>query len=128
MRNAAIASELRAEAGTVVAYEADAIDLADYLGWSVIVLGVPRPVTDPDAPVRPVRPRQRAASARAIVLAVDAPSHVSAAVGLTRELCRDSGDSVRVLHVHEFSPTPRRPPADATPGPPTIITPAGTRP
>jgi hypothetical protein len=32
MRNAAIASELRAEAGTVVAYEADAIDLADYLG------------------------------------------------------------------------------------------------
>jgi hypothetical protein len=40
-RNAAITSELRAEAGTVVAYEADAIDMAGHLGWSVVVVGVP---------------------------------------------------------------------------------------
>jgi len=47
-RNAAIISELRADAGTVVAYEADSIDMADHLGWSVIVVGVAHPVTDPD--------------------------------------------------------------------------------
>jgi hypothetical protein len=47
-RNAAITSELRAEAGTVVAYEADAIDVADHLGWSVIVVGVAHRVIDPD--------------------------------------------------------------------------------
>ena len=45
---AAITSELRAEAGTIVAYEADAIDLAEHLGWSVIVVGVARRVIDPD--------------------------------------------------------------------------------
>jgi hypothetical protein len=47
-RNAAIISELRAEAGTVVAYEADSIDMADHLGWSVIVVGVAHRVIDPD--------------------------------------------------------------------------------
>jgi hypothetical protein len=47
-RNAAITSELRAEAGTVVAYEADAIDMTEHLGWSVIVVGVARRVIDPD--------------------------------------------------------------------------------
>ncbi len=47
-RDAAITSELRAEDGTVVAYEADVIDPADHLGWSVIVVGVARRVTDPD--------------------------------------------------------------------------------
>jgi len=47
-RNAAIISELRADAGTVVAYEADAIDTAEHLGWSVIVLGVAHRVIDPD--------------------------------------------------------------------------------
>jgi len=40
---------------------------------------------------------------KTIVLAVDTNSHVSAAAELTRELCRDSGDSVIVLHVHEFA-------------------------
>jgi hypothetical protein len=47
-RNAAITSELRADAGTVVAYEADAIDMAKHLGWSVIVVGVAHRVIDPD--------------------------------------------------------------------------------
>jgi hypothetical protein len=47
-RNAAITSELRADAGTVVAYEADAIDMTEHLGWSVIVVGVAHRVIDPD--------------------------------------------------------------------------------
>jgi sugar phosphate isomerase/epimerase len=47
-RNAAIISELRADASAVVAYEADAIDMAEHLGWSVIVVGVARRVIDPD--------------------------------------------------------------------------------
>jgi nucleotide-binding universal stress UspA family protein len=43
-----------------------------------------------------------------IVLAVDAASHdpvrhVTAAVEMTRDLSRDSGDHVVVLHVHEFA-------------------------
>jgi nucleotide-binding universal stress UspA family protein len=43
-----------------------------------------------------------------IVLAVDAASHdpvrhVTAAVEMTRDLSRDSGDHVIVLHVHEFA-------------------------
>jgi hypothetical protein len=45
----AITSALRAEPGTVVAYEADAIDPADHLGWSVTVVGVAHQVTDPVA-------------------------------------------------------------------------------
>jgi Pyridoxamine 5'-phosphate oxidase len=45
---AAITSELRAEAGTVVAYEVDAIDPAEHLGWSVIVVGVAHRVIDAD--------------------------------------------------------------------------------
>jgi len=40
---------------------------------------------------------------KAIVLSVDAESHVSAAVDMTRDLCQDSGDRVIVLHVHEFA-------------------------
>ena len=47
-RNAAITSELRAQAGTVVAYEADEIDTTEHLGWSVIVVGVAHRVIDPD--------------------------------------------------------------------------------
>jgi hypothetical protein len=47
-RNAAITSELRAEAGTVVAYEADAIDMSEHLGWSVVVVSVTHRVIDPD--------------------------------------------------------------------------------
>jgi len=46
--SARIISELRSEAGSVVAYEADAIDPAERLGWSVIVVGVARGVTDVD--------------------------------------------------------------------------------
>jgi len=43
-----------------------------------------------------------------IVLAVDAASgdparHVSAAADMTRDLSRDSGDHVIVLHIHEFA-------------------------
>jgi len=34
-------------AGTVVASEADAIDPADHLGWSVTVVGMAHQVTDP---------------------------------------------------------------------------------
>ncbi|HEX4657091.1 MAG TPA: pyridoxamine 5'-phosphate oxidase family protein [Streptosporangiaceae bacterium] len=45
---AAITSELRADAGTVVAYEADVIDMTERLGWSVIVVGVAHRVIDPD--------------------------------------------------------------------------------
>jgi nucleotide-binding universal stress UspA family protein len=40
---------------------------------------------------------------KAIVLAVDAKAHVSAAPDMARELSRDSGDKVIVLHVHEFA-------------------------
>jgi hypothetical protein len=47
-RNAAIVSELRADASAVVAYEADTIDMTEHLGWSVIVVGVARRVIDPD--------------------------------------------------------------------------------
>jgi Pyridoxamine 5'-phosphate oxidase len=46
--DAAIISELRADASAVVAYEADTIDMAEHLGWSVIVVGVARRVIDPD--------------------------------------------------------------------------------
>jgi Pyridoxamine 5'-phosphate oxidase len=46
---AAIISVLRAEPGTVVAYEADAIDPVVHLGWSVTVVGVAHQVTDPVA-------------------------------------------------------------------------------
>jgi hypothetical protein len=35
--------------GSVVAYQADTIDHAGLRGWSVTVVGVARPVTDPDA-------------------------------------------------------------------------------
>ncbi|MFC5889001.1 pyridoxamine 5'-phosphate oxidase family protein [Kitasatospora sp. CM 4170] len=37
-----------AEEGVVVAYEADAIDPVTRLGWSVVVTGYARPVTDPE--------------------------------------------------------------------------------
>jgi nucleotide-binding universal stress UspA family protein len=45
---------------------------------------------------------------KTILLAVDAArhvpeSHVSAAVAMTRELSRDTGDQVIVVHVHEFA-------------------------
>ena len=40
---------------------------------------------------------------KTILLAVDAAQHVQAAADMTRELSRDSGDHVVVLHVHEFA-------------------------
>jgi nucleotide-binding universal stress UspA family protein len=40
---------------------------------------------------------------KTIVLAVDAKKHVSAAADMTRELSRDSGDKVIVVHVHEIA-------------------------
>ena len=45
----AITSAARAGPGTVVAYEADAIDPVDHLGWSVTVVGVAHQVTDTGA-------------------------------------------------------------------------------
>jgi hypothetical protein len=48
-RGAAITSGRRAEAGTVVAYQADAIDPAEQRGWSATVVGEARQVTDPAA-------------------------------------------------------------------------------
>nr|WP_145486715.1 MULTISPECIES: pyridoxamine 5'-phosphate oxidase family protein [Streptomyces] len=46
---AALASHARrgADGGVVVAYEADAIDPESHLGWSVVVTGYARLVTDP---------------------------------------------------------------------------------
>jgi Pyridoxamine 5'-phosphate oxidase len=41
-----ITSEVRT--GTIVAYEADVIDPADHIGWSVIVVGAAHRVTGPD--------------------------------------------------------------------------------
>jgi hypothetical protein len=46
--NAPITSELKDGGGTVVAYEADSIDLARHIGWSVIIVGVAHRVIDPD--------------------------------------------------------------------------------
>jgi nucleotide-binding universal stress UspA family protein len=40
---------------------------------------------------------------KTILLAVDAARHVQAAVEMTRELSRDSGDKVIVAHVHEIA-------------------------
>lgn len=40
---------------------------------------------------------------KTVLLAVDTTSHVAPAADMTRELCRDSGDQVIVLHVHEFA-------------------------
>jgi hypothetical protein len=45
---ASIVSALKPRTGSVVAYEADSIDPAEHLGWSVIVVGVAHRVIDPD--------------------------------------------------------------------------------
>jgi hypothetical protein len=71
-RNASITSELRAEAGTVVAYEADAIDMAEHLGWSVVV--VAHRVIDPDEAAvyrRALRPWVRGAKDQVIAIHAD---------------------------------------------------------
>ena len=49
---AAIMSAARPAEGAVVAYEADAIDLEGHRGWSVVVTGVARLVTDPEEAAR----------------------------------------------------------------------------
>ncbi len=42
-----LTSAVRADSEVVVAYEADEIDYANRLGWSVVVTGIARTVTDP---------------------------------------------------------------------------------
>lgn len=72
--NAAITSELRAEAGTVVAYEADAIDMSEHLGWSVVVVGVAHRLIDPDEAVlyrRALRPWVTGAKDQVIAIHAD---------------------------------------------------------
>lgn len=48
----AIMSAARPAEGAVVAYQADALDLDGHLGWSVVVTGVARLVTDPEEAAR----------------------------------------------------------------------------
>ncbi len=43
-----LTSTVRADTHVVVAYEADEIDPVRRAGWSVVVTGIARPVTDPD--------------------------------------------------------------------------------
>ncbi|QLY28565.1 pyridoxamine 5'-phosphate oxidase family protein [Nocardia huaxiensis] len=43
-----LTSAVRADAEMVVAYEADDIDPIGHLGWSVVVTGIARQVTDPE--------------------------------------------------------------------------------
>ncbi|WP_280241118.1 pyridoxamine 5'-phosphate oxidase family protein [Nocardia abscessus] len=43
-----LAGSVRADRSVVVAYEVDDIDPIDRLGWSVVVTGLARPVTDPE--------------------------------------------------------------------------------
>ncbi len=42
----AVTAAVGVDGGTVVAYEADSIDPAEYLGWSVVVVGRASPLTD----------------------------------------------------------------------------------
>ncbi|WP_405182756.1 pyridoxamine 5'-phosphate oxidase family protein [Nocardia sp. NBC_01377] len=43
---ASLTTALRGDSGLVVAYEADEIDPVRRIGWSVVVTGIARPVTD----------------------------------------------------------------------------------
>lgn len=47
-----LGAALLSAVGVVVAYEVDAIDPAEHLGWSVIVTGIARSVDDPDDKAR----------------------------------------------------------------------------
>ncbi|MFC9994038.1 pyridoxamine 5'-phosphate oxidase family protein [Nocardia sp. NPDC127526] len=47
-----LTSAVRADANVVVAYEADDIDPIQQLGWSVVVTGIARTVTDPERVAR----------------------------------------------------------------------------
>ncbi|MET8428926.1 pyridoxamine 5'-phosphate oxidase family protein [Nocardia sp. NPDC004860] len=47
-----LTSTVRADSDVVVAYEADDIDRTTRLGWSVVVTGIARTITDPDLVAR----------------------------------------------------------------------------
>lgn len=47
-----LTSTVRADENVVVAYEADDIDPVEQLGWSVVVTGIARPVTDTERVAR----------------------------------------------------------------------------
>ncbi|MTE14318.1 pyridoxamine 5'-phosphate oxidase family protein [Nocardia aurantiaca] len=47
-----LTSTVRADSNVVVAYEADDIDPIEQLGWSVVVTGIARPVSDPQRVAR----------------------------------------------------------------------------
>jgi hypothetical protein len=71
---APIVSALKSAAGSVVAYEADAINPAGQLEWSVNVVGVARRVTDPDEAARyrhALRPWTRDAKDQVIAIHAD---------------------------------------------------------
>src|SRR5260370_91734 len=61
--SAAITSELKAEVGPIVAYQADALDPAEHLRWGVIGVGLAhrRLATDPDAGPNPDHARPHCA-------------------------------------------------------------------
>lgn len=74
---APIVSALKSASGSVVAYEADAIDPAGQLDWSVTVVGVARRVTDPDEAARyrlALRPWTRDAKDQVITIHADVVS------------------------------------------------------
>jgi hypothetical protein len=71
---APIVSALKSASGSVVAYEADAIDPAGQLDWSVTVVGVARRVSDPDEAAgyrRALRPWTRDAKDQVIAIHAD---------------------------------------------------------
>lgn len=47
-----LTTEVRADHNVVVAYEADEIDARTRLGWSVVITGIARTVTDPERVAR----------------------------------------------------------------------------
>ncbi|WP_109522667.1 MULTISPECIES: pyridoxamine 5'-phosphate oxidase family protein [Nocardia] len=49
---ASLTTAVRGNSGVVVAYEADEIDPVRRVGWSVVVTGIARPVTEPDRVAR----------------------------------------------------------------------------
>jgi len=91
---ASITSGLRAGGQTVVAYEADEIDQAQRLGWSVVVVGVARQVTDPGEAAayrRSLRPWVAGSKDQVIAIHIDlitgyrlAPAPARAAAGASQ--------------------------------------------
>ncbi len=69
--SASIAAMLRCEGASVVAFQADDIDPASHLGWSVTVIGLAAMVTDPDEAERfRMRLQPWVTGARDVVIAV----------------------------------------------------------